>query len=422
MLADEFITKIEGHGSLTIDWKNGKVKLNIHEGERLFEGLLVGRTADEMHWITPRICGVCPTAHNLASLNALENALGIKPTKTTVQLRNLMTCGQMIQSHVLHLFFLVAPDYLGIDRATELAKKDIKLFKQILSLKEVSDGIVHLAGGRNVHPTKTTIGGFHKVPSQQLLKQLLNKLEKTTEAARTAMNIMLSFDYPELKVDLELVAQDRRSILSVNSADISCRSRESGNLENEDISIINKSSIKDYKKDIQEEIRSYSTAKFSKYKNKAMFVGSLARVALNQKDFGKYKLDFENPFHNNIAQAVELLHYHQQAKEIIEKLLNKKLEKQIIKPSKNPSLKGIGTSEAPRGSLYHEVYLRSNKGGDSVIKYANIITPTAQNLTSIEKSARALLEQTGKLSKEKREKLLVMLVRAYDPCITCSVH
>ncbi|MBU4353608.1 nickel-dependent hydrogenase large subunit, partial [Patescibacteria group bacterium] len=70
MISNEYIAKIEGHGSLTVNWDNNSVKLNIHEGERLFEGILVGRTAEEAHWITPRICGVCPIAHNLASLYA----------------------------------------------------------------------------------------------------------------------------------------------------------------------------------------------------------------------------------------------------------------------------------------------------------------------------------------------------------------
>jgi sulfhydrogenase subunit alpha len=395
MLADTFITKIEGHGSLTIDWRKEKVQLNIHEGERLFEGMLVGRTAEEMHWITPRICGVCPTAHNLASLNALENALKIKPTETTVLLRDLMQCGQMIQSHVLHLFFLVAPDYLGIDRATELAKKDLKLFKQILSLKEVSDEIVNLVGGRNVHPTRTTIGGFHRMPTQKGLDKLLSKLEQTKKAAEKSVKIFSSFEYPKLKVDLVLVAQDKGKIISTEGTSL----------------------VKDYQKDIKEEVRSYSTAKFSKYKGKEFLVGSLARLAVGEPKAmaKKYEIDFSNPFYNNLAQAIEILYYHQKARKIIKKL---SLKNRIIEPGKRPSLKGIGITEAPRGGLYHEVHL--NK--DLTISYANIITPTAQNLTSIEKSAQALLEQTSKYSKEKREKLLEMLVRAYDPCITCSVH
>ena len=124
----QFIAKIEGHGNLTVDWQKDAVKLNVHEGERLFEGMLVGRPAEEMYWKTPRICGVCPVAHNLASLRAVENAYGMEISKTTMLLRRLMMDGQMIQSHMLHLYFLALPDYLGIDRATELAKKNPEAF------------------------------------------------------------------------------------------------------------------------------------------------------------------------------------------------------------------------------------------------------------------------------------------------------
>ena len=403
MLNNEFITKIEGHGNLNIDWKKNQVKLNVFEGERLFEGMLVGRTAEEMHWITPRICGVCPTAHNLASLNALENALGIKPNQTTVLLRDLMQCGQIIQSHALHLFFLSLPDYLGIDRGTELAKKNPTAFKQALALKEVSDKIVQLVGGRSVHPTTTTIGGFHKIPTKAILKKLLQKLEKTEPAARATIDLATGLDYPKLKVDLDLVAQKYDSIVAVSSINIKGRK---------------KSSIKNYKQDIEEEVRNYSTAKFGKYKGEEMFVGSLARLAVYGNYDKKHKIDFANPFHNNFAQAIEVGIYHQKAQGIIKELLEMELEPEIKKPSSNPPLKGIGATEAPRGGLYHEVYL-DDKG---IITEANIITPTVQNLTSIEKSGQALLNQTKNRPRKEMERLINMLIRAYDPCITCSVH
>jgi len=403
MLNKQFITKIEGHGNLTIDWKKNQVQLNIFEGERLFEGMLVNRTAEEMHWITPRICGVCPTAHNLASLTALEDALDIKPNQTTVLLRDLMVCGQMIQSHALHLFFLSLPDYLGIDRGTELAQKNPEAFKNALALKEVSDMIVQVVGGRIVHPTRTTIGGFHKIPSNLALKKLLNKLEKSELAAKNTVELVAGIEFPELNVDLQLVALDNESVIAVSSKNIKGRKE---------------SSIRNYKQDIEEEIRDYSTAKFGKYKGEEMLVGSLARLAVYGNYDKKYKVDFTNPFHNNLAQAIEIGIYHQKAQEIINQLLGMKMDSKKVEIGSKASFKGIGTIEAPRGGLYHEVHLDK----DHLIIEANIITPTVQNLTSIEKSSQALLEQTKNRSKEEIERLLVMLVRAYDPCITCSVH
>ena len=402
MVNQNFIAKIEGHGSLDIDWKKNQVELNIHEGERLFEGILVGRTAEEMHWITPRICGVCPTAHNLASLMALEDALDIKVSPLTNLLRDLMNCGQMIQSHALHLFFLSLPDYLGIDRGTELAKKNPAVFEIAISLKEVSDEIVRIVGGRIVHPTRTRIGGFYKVPTKIELKGLLKKLKATKPGAQAVVDLVAGIEFPEVKVDLQLVAQEGDKIIAVSSSNVKGRKE---------------TSIKNYKQDVEEEIRSYSTAKFGKYKGEEMMVGSLARLAVSG-DYKGYEIDFKNPFYNNLAQAIELLQYHQKAQEIINKLLTIDIKAEVVKPGKNASLRGIGTIEAPRGGLYHEVVLDEN----NIVKEANIITPTVQNLTSIEKSAQALLNQTKNRSQEELERLLIMLIRAYDPCITCSVH
>lgn len=420
MISNEFIAKIEGHGSLKVNWEKNSVKLNIHEGERLFEGILVGRTAEEAHWITPRICGVCPIAHNLASLGAIEDAYGLELNETSKLLRELMMTGQMIQSHVLHLFFLVLPDYIGIDRGTELAKKDPKSFSKALSLKELGDEIARVVAGRNVHPTTTTVGGFHKIPTKDEFKILLEKLNETRDAAEWTAKFFSEIDYPQLKVDLELVAVNGTNVVSNKGG---------------------KFLIKEYKQNIEEELRDYSTAKFGKLQGREIMVGALARLAINgghttfslTDNKGNSheshvpaleKIDFQNPFHNNLAQAIEIFQYHQKAKKIIEKLLNMELDAQLITVVGEPNsttvveFKGIGAVEAPRGGLYHEIHL-DEKG---IITYANIITPTVQNLTSIEKSAQALLEKTKNMETKKRERLLNMLVRAYDPCITCAVH
>jgi len=403
MITNEFIAKIEGHGSLRVNWENNTIKLHVHEGERLFEGILVGKTAEEAHWITPRICGICPIAHNLASLASLENALGIKINETAKLLRGLMKAGQMIQSHVLHLFFLSLPDYIGLDKGTELVKKDPKSFAKALSLKELADEIAFVIAGRNVHPTTTAIGGFHKIPSKKELEKLLEKIKKTEKEVEWAVKFFSELKYPELKVDLELVSQKDGKIVSNKTSDVD---RKTSDVD-----------IKDYKQNLEEELRDYSTAKFGKFQGREIMVGALARLA-NVRHSVSNILDFNNPFHNNIAQAVEIFEFSKEAEEIIEKLLTREMDSIIAKPSENATLKGIGAVEAPRGGLYHEIHL-DEKG---IITYANIITPTVQNLTSIEKSANALMEQFKDRPTKEKEKLLNMLVRAYDPCITCSVH
>jgi len=204
--------------------------------------------------------------------------------------------------------------------------------------------------------------------------------------------------FPELNADLELATQKNGEIISSKGE---------------------KTPIKNYKRDITEEIRNYSTAKFGRYKGKTILVGALARLYFAAENTeGRKLLNFQNPFHNNLAQAIEILLYHQKAEQIINQLL--KSDFNNIQPfsAKITKGKGIGAVEAPRGGLYHEIHF-DEKG---IITYANIITPTVQNLTSIEKSANALLEQNKNRPQKELERLLNMLVRAYDPCITCSVH
>jgi coenzyme F420-reducing hydrogenase alpha subunit len=420
-----FITKIEGHGQLKINWEKNAAQLEVDEGERLFEGMLEGRTAEETYWITPRICGVCPVAHNIASVKTAENALGLTPSENAVLLRRLMFAGQMIQSHVLHLFFLALPDYIGIDRGTELALKKPKLFKVALLFKEVSDEIVQTVAGRNVHPITTTIGGFNKVPSLQELKNLKIKIAEAVKRAEEIVKFCAGLKYPEARIDLEFIALRDGKSYAVYDA-LTVVSSKNGSFE-----------IKDYKENIKETIKMLSTAKFGSLREKEIMVGSLARIAINgefltpraKKMMPKINLDFSNPFHNNLAQAIEILHFIDEADEILKNLIKtKNLNDALAKNTghagnerewiKSWPAKGVGAVEAPRGGLYHEFHINKN----NTIAEANIITPTVQNLTSIEKSANALLEQTQNTSQKKRKKLLEMLVRAYDPCITCAVH
>jgi sulfhydrogenase subunit alpha len=185
--------------------------------------------------------------------------------------------------------------------------------------------------------------------------------------------------------------------------------------------------IKDYKKFIQEKIKNNSTAKFGYHQGKGLMVGALARLNLQNKFLNplakKYfvlsRFDFKNPYYNNLAQAIEILHFSEEALKLLEKLSKKNISGTQPANLKFGSVKtGIGAIEAPRGTLYHE--LKADKNG--FVAYANIITPTVQNLTSIEEAAQKVLESTKSLPQKKREQLLEMLVRAYDPCITCSVH
>ncbi|MEE9543336.1 MAG: nickel-dependent hydrogenase large subunit, partial [Thermodesulfobacteriota bacterium] len=226
-----------------------------------------------------------------------------------------------------------------------------------------------------------------------------------------ARNLALLFqglDYPSLKMDLEFLVQDDEGGGSVLSN------------KREGFKII------DYKANLLEEVRGYSTAKFGTYRGDNCMVGAFARLYF----LGKKKnisathraliktIDFQNPFHNNLAQIVEVLFELEDAKVIITRLIEDSIDSKIAKPGKKATGKGIGAVEAPRGGLYNEVHV----GKGDIIKYANILTPTVQNLPSMEEAGSAILTQHKDKSRDEIKRLITMLVRAYDPCITCSAH
>jgi len=238
------------------------------------------------------------------------------------------------------------------------------------------------------------------------------------EPAEGCVLLFSSLNYPEVKADLTLFSQ-------VNGR----------NYEVYDInSIASNKKLRakpaDFEKIINEEIRPYSTAKFGYHKGRGMMVGSLARLALQGnllkgKAKGFFKaadIDFQNPYHNNLAQAIENYHFVQEANEILAELIENAIDPGATElPTKlgvGKNLVGVGALEAPRGSLYYKVSLDSQ----GLISSCNIITPTVQNLSSLEETAQAVLYQMKGQPKEKIQERLEMLVRAYDPCITCSVH
>ncbi|TSC92980.1 MAG: Nickel-dependent hydrogenase large subunit [Candidatus Berkelbacteria bacterium Licking1014_7] len=411
------IAKIEGHGALDIDFSAKKAKLRILEGERLFEGILVGRPFDQTYWITPRICGVCPIVHALASVKAVERAFRAQVSSQTIHLRSLLFCSQMIQSHILHLVFLSLPDYLGLDRGTEIKDQHPRYFSFALNIKKAADFIAETIGGRAVHPTTITAGGFFRLPKISQIKAIKSQLMQILNDAEGVLNLALSLDYPQLKNPCEYLSAcpyDENEYPIYNYQKI---------LSNRGFGL----KIENYQTEIKEKVVSNSTAKFARRKGSGFMVGALARMALFSDRFSplikKYleKIDIEemkfNPFYNNLAQPFEILHYTEQGILLCDKILRDGLDERPTVGFKIKSGRGVGVMEAPRGTLYHD-YTFDAKG--NVLK-ANIITPTVQNLTHIEEDGNALL-LTCDRSKNECIDLIKMLIRAYDPCITCSVH
>lgn len=409
-----YIAKIEGHGIIKIDFRERTAQLQVLEGERLFEGIVLGRNYLDAPFITSRICGVCPTAHNIASIKAIEDVFGIIPDEKTINLRKLMLSGQMIQSHVLHLFFLALPDYVGLDSALFLTKKDPAKFRLALNLKNLGDDIISTVGSRAIHPLTITVGGFSKLPSINDLKKLRNNLESCIEDANKTVQLFGNFNYPELRRKTEYL-----SLYSPGEYPLYTGLIGSSNNT--------KFSPEEYKEQIVEIVRSNSTAKYGKRSNHGFMVGALSRINMNKdelnplakKALNASEIEFPsyNPFHNNFAQSIEVLHFIEEGIKLIDTILDGELEKEEIQIQYTiMGGQGIGVIEAPRGTLYHDYDIDRN----GKIKNCNIVTPTVQNLTNIEEDIKELMKTTENHKEIRRR--IEMLIRAYDPCITCSVH
>ncbi len=418
-MKDNFTKRIEGHGNLHVDYRNHSAKVVVEEEERLFEQLIVGYPYKRAPFITARICGICPTAHYLASIKAVEAAFDIKPNKTVIKLREALLAAQIAQSHTLHLFFLVLPDYLGTKTVKEMAQRYPAEFHLGLNLKNTSDKIVKVLGGREVHPLTPVVGGFNKEIKVEEISGLTEEIDSVLDEASDTVKLVSKIEFPEIH-------QDGRAYLSLESKEYPLLTgrKVTGN-QNEEFE------TKNYQKHIREHERKGTLVKLSQYKNrnssKLIMVGALARLnkasqrlmpkAKKLLDKSRLNLPSTNPFNNILAQAIEINHYLEVAKEKLGSIKESELNNlgQEIRPKKGI---GVGAVEAPRGTLYHQ-YQTDNKG--RIIK-ADIITPTASFMLSLEDDADKIVKLNKGSKQSDLEQLAESLIRAYDPCLTCSVH
>lgn len=417
----DHIAKIEGHMGFVGHILKGnmvKAKLEVKEGARLIEGIIIGRNFQDAPLITSRICGVCPVVHNICSIKAIEEAFKIKVSEEVSLLRKLLLAGQIIQSHSLHLFFLSLPDYFKLENDMKFVERFKKETKKALEIRKFADKLVKIIGGRAIHPTNTKIGGFGRVPSKEELKKILRESKKILKNAIDLANIFGALEYPSFARKTEFISLSSQ--------------KEYGFYEGK----INASDakplpLKKFLPKIKEIESPFDVVKRARYKGKSYMVGALARINNNKGQLNKEakrladsffgeKIDY-NPFHNVFAQATELVHFLEEIQKLLEFYLKKpKKERRILAPKKIKIKKGygIGVSEAPRGILFH-IYRISKKGK---ISGANIITPTAQFLQNLEEDLKVFLPNLKKMKEKERRRKIKMLIRAYDPCISCATH
>lgn len=411
------ITRVEGHGNIKVDIENGNIKeckLEIVEAPRFFEALVKGRHFDEAALITSRICGICSVGHQMASITATEDAFGIKISEQEKRLRRLMNCGEYFESHVLHVYFLAVPDFVGAKSVLPLVNTHKDVVIQALKLKKLGHHIGDVIGGRLIHSMATNVQAMTKIPTDEQLEDIIAKLQDAKKELKGAIKILKSLKLPEFERPTEYISLYKKGEYAFLE----------GNIYSSDTG---ETSYKNYRQLTNEYLVDHSTAKRAKHQRDAFMVGALSRFNNSHQwlsDSAKQAaadLGLKAPCYNTymitVAQFVELFHLADDGIRAAEDLLNmhRKVE------TRNVAFKagtGIGAVEVPRGILYHE-YTYNDSG---YMEKANCIIPTGQNLNNIEEDFRALLPKVLDKSKEEITLLLEMMVRAYDPCISCSTH
>ncbi|MDO8746417.1 MAG: Ni/Fe hydrogenase subunit alpha, partial [Thermodesulfovibrionales bacterium] len=392
-----YIARVEGESSVKLEIEGGKLKelkLNIWEPPRFFEGFLVGRKFDEVPDIVARICGICPVSHMTTAIRAMENAFGFTPSPEVKRIRKILALSQILSSHLAHLYVLALPDFFRLNSVVEMLPHFEKDIKRFLRLKEAANSITALFGGRALHPVSMVVGGFTKVPSKADTEKAARELESLHDDALETLKMASELKYPALENNAEFVALKSKGEYAINGGMIS--STKGLNIkEHEYASYF-----------IEDEVP-YSNAKRTIIKDRgSLMAGALSRINLGfdnlLPDAKKASEDIGfkgggNPFLNNLAQAVEIVHAFQECAALLRGLSLK----DYFADFKVREGAGSALTEAPRGMLYH--YYEIDRSG--IITKANIVTPTAHNFLNLEESLKKFV--TENIDKPEEELILM---------------
>lgn len=419
----EHLARVEGHGGITVVLDGDavtEVRFDIFEGARLIEALLHGRSYEDIAPIVSRICAICSVAHTLTSLKATEIAFGIRISAQTELLRDLLYRGENIESHALHLFCLAVPDYLGCPSVTALAVRHPEAVQVGLRLKRLGNLIQETIGGRAIHPVNAVPGGFGKLPDlDQLIALRKGLLEGLGDCGKA--------------LDLFACLPPAKFCHAATAFAALRPGKDYGYYEGDEVVLVSNGmrqvfAAAGYRAFTNERPVLHSHAKHSLYQGRPFMVGSLARLTVNSDKLDDRATAFMrrvglrvpsgNPTDNNKAQAVELICDVERSLTIVERLLQNGLEEEPQPAFVPRAGTGTAVTEAPRGLLFHS-YTYDEEGR---IAAADVITPTALNAASIEHHLRCTVEQRADRDAPALTNRLEMIVRAYDPCISCSVH
>ena len=415
----EHLARVEGHGNIRIrieDNKLAECTWEVVETPRFFEVMMKGLSIEMAPLLAARICGICSISHALACARAAERALKIEIPDTAKKVRLLAKHAETLQSHTLHLFFLVAPDLLNTGSAIPLIQTHPQVIEIATKLRGYANRASDLLAGRTSHPMVIKVGGMTQVPRKRQLRNLLDELETTLPYLRETLDFFKDITWPDYIRETEYVSLRGEGSYPFIGGDLIS---SDGVRMSED----------NYLSMTNEYMVDFSTSKLCKLSRESFAVGALARFNNNYEGLHprakevaeelKLSPQVHNPYFHNLAQLVECFHVLYESKEMLAELIDSDISEYAVSYEAKEGV-GVGAIEAPRGILYHS--LQIDEAG--IIERADCVIPTGQNHANIHYDLQKLVADLASqsMAEEEISKRAQMLVRAYDPCISCSVH
>jgi coenzyme F420-reducing hydrogenase alpha subunit len=355
--------------------------------------------------------------HSLAAIKALEKALDVEVPEQTNKLRLLTLYGEQLESHSLHVGYLVAPDLLGQTSVVPLVDSHPDVVTNIIAIHAVGNRVMELLAGRKTHPVRLRPGGFSRLPSVADLRRLHDDLEDTLPRLEKLADVMMSLieGFPAFERPTEYVAL-------VNPPTYPFYFGEIGSSDT-DVPV----PVDEFERVVNEYVSPQSTAKWTHWHRDSYAVGALARFNLNAPHLlplarrTAERMGLRrgccNPYWNNVSQVVEAVQVVERSLQLIDEVLTVGLHEESVPVTPHSGI-GAAAVEAPRGTLFHR-YELDNRGR---CVRANLCIPTNQNHANIQKDFEALVPQVLEHGQEHTRRMMEMLVRSYDPCVSCSTH
>ena len=431
------LSRIEGHAQVVVEEIDGQIVSAHFQAMELrgFDHFVQGIPAEEMPVIVPRICGVCSTAHHVASVKALEDAYGVNPPPLAHRIRELLLLGQLIQNQATSLFIFTMPDRLGVSsifqsvaEAEGPEEQRAPIAFNALRVRRAGTNLITTAGGQFIHPIKAVVGGMSSGITPEAAEKMRDELLQILPVACELFDHYWDVSF-ELRDRIGTWGDDEPAYY------LAATGATSPELDSDILRVMDPGGVvsdsfpaRNFHEHLTFQESEYSYAGQTSYQGQVLRANSLARInmarSMGTPHADSYLLQFQQAFgipaHGillyDLCRGIELVFAIERAIEI----LNQPLDTDWVAVPHTPrDGEGFGMVEAPRGPLIHHYVIEGGR-----IAKADFIIPTVHNMLAIERALNVAANRyinTDRINLE-LERAVGRVVRAFDPCIACATH